>query len=425
MLLQFSVENYRSYKDRVVLSMEASNDKELPNNLTISNKERVLNVAAMFGANASGKSNLFLALTSAIINIRQSNERQVDQPLFNITPFEFDEDSKAKPSSFEFVFFQDSIKYVYGFSATSKEVQKEYLYFYKTSKASTIFERDESKSDVYRFTIPSIKKELEPITSKNTKNKLFLSTATQWNSSFTRDAFSFFAKGINTYNSDFESMIPLVGNLLDSDKDHVIEQFIVKLLQAADIQIDSYFYEKKERSIGELVNMLPPQLRPFLLGASDQNAKNVEYIIHTLHTIKGKPHVLNIHDESEGTRTLFGISPVLRRAFQETGETICIDEFDKSLHPALVEYLIRLFNEPSVNVCNAQLIISTHAVSLLSLSLLRRDQFYFVEKNNETGASELYSLDEYSPRKQENIRNAYMLGRYGAIPNIKEDTELY
>ena len=133
---------------------------------------------------------------------------------------------------------------------------------------------------------------------------------------------------------------------------------------------------------------------------------------------------MNIIEESEGTRNVFGIAPLLKRAFEVTGETICIDEFDRSLHPELVQYLIDLFNDETVNKCNAQLIISTHTTSLLSQDHLRRDQIYFTEKNNETAETELYSLDEFSVRKREDIRKAYLLGRYGAIPNINKNIKL-
>lgn len=424
MLLQFSVSNYKSYKDRAVLSLEASTDKMLPDNVVNIAYDRLLKVAAVFGANASGKSNLFLALTAAIINIRRSNDIQVGQPLINITPFLFDDNNRNQPSEFEFVFIQNGTKYVYGFSATATEVMKEYLYAYITAKPSTIFERDETKEQVYRFTIPAVKKELEPITSKNTKNKLFLSTATLWNSEATRDAFTFFAEGINTYDSDFESMIPTIGPMLENDENHAIEKFIIKLLKAADINIESYNLESKEISMQEMMKGLPPQLRGLFISNAVAASRNMQYKIETLHLVDGKMCTLNMTDESEGTRNLFGIAPILKRAFQETGETICIDEFDKSLHPSLIQYLIDLFNDNSINVKNAQLIISSHADSLLSLDHLRRDQFYFVNKNNESAVSELYSLDEFSPRKTENIRNAYMLGRYGAVPNIKGGSDL-
>ena len=425
MLLQFSVENYRSYKELTVFSMEASSDKELPSNIVDEGEEKVLKVATIFGANASGKSNLFLAITTAILNIRLSNQMQVGQPLYNISPFLFDEAMHNKPSKFEFVFRNNGTKYIYGFSATYNEIFEEYLYAYKSNRPTTIFERDERKeNEVYRFTIPSIKKELEPLTSKNTKNKLFLATATEWNSKETRSAFDYFATKINTYSPVFESLLPQIGPLLDSSENESIKQFIKNLLKAADINIDDYIFEAKELPLDEFLSNIPPQLRGAILASKNPTTKNIEYTINTVHFVDGKAFSMNISEESEGTRNVFGIAPLFKRAFESTGETICIDEFDKSLHPELVQYLIDLFNDKTINKCNAQLIISTHSTSLLSQDHLRRDQFYFTDKNQETGESELYSLDDFSPRKREDIRKAYLLGRYGAIPNINKGVDL-
>lgn len=420
MLLQFSVENFRSYKDRAVLSMEASSDKELFDNVVDDGKNRTLKVAAVFGANASGKSNIFLALTAAILIIKFSHQMQVGQPLFNIVPFMFDKTMHDKPSKFEFVFIQNNIKYVYGFSATRTEVIEEYLYAYKTARPTTIFERNEHNQQVYRFTMPAIKKELEPLVAKNTKNKLFLATATEWNSKETKDAFEFFSSRINTYDSNFEALIPEIGPILDKDNDNSTRAFIKNILKAADISISDYIFEAKEQSIDEMIATIPPQLRGLVLAGVNPGEKNIAYTVNTIHKVEGESYFMNIADESEGTRNIFGIAPLFKRAFEKTGEVICIDEFDKSLHPSLVQYLINLFNDHSVNKCNAQLIISTHTTSLLSQRYLRRDQFYFVDKRQDTGESELYSLDEFSPRKREDIRKAYLLGRYGAVPNIKE-----
>lgn len=417
MLLQFSVENFRSYKETAVLSMEASFDKELLSNVICDDNDRLIKVATVFGANASGKSNLFLALSSAILNIRLSNQMQLGQQLYNISPFLFDESMSDKPSKFEFVFRNNGIKYIYGFSATSIEIYEEYLYAYRSNRPTTIFERDKDK---YRFTQPSIKKELEPLTSKNTKNKLFLATATQWNSKETKNAFDFFATKINTYSSDYEILLPQIGPLLDDSKDISIKQFIMNLLKAADINIDDYIFEAKEQSLEEFLNNIAPQLRNIVLSGNNHISKNILYTINTVHFVDGKAFTKNISEESQGTKNIFGIAPLFKRAFESTGEIICIDEFDRSMHPELVQYLIDLFNDESINKCNAQLIISTHSTSLLSQELLRRDQFYFIDKNQDTGESELYSLDEFSPRKREDIRKAYLLGRYGAIPNINK-----
>lgn len=421
MLIQFSVENFRSYKDRAVLSMEASADKDLPDNISIERDERLLKVAAIFGANAAGKSNIFIAFTTAIMNIRLSNNMQVGQPLYNISPFLFDENSRNQPSKFEFVFIQNGVKYVYGFSATRFEIVEEYLYAYKTSRATTIFFRNENDREVYRFTIPAIKRELAPLTVKNTKNKLFLATATEWNSIETREAFSFFSEGINTFDSQFDILLPQIGPMLENDWDNSVKTFIRDLLKAADINIEDFQFETKEQSLEELIASIPPQLRGIVLAGVNPSQKNLVYSVNTIHVVDGKLFSMGIAEESEGTRNVFGISPIFKRAFETTGEIICVDEFDRSLHPALVQYLISLFNDKTINKKNAQLIISTHTTNLLSLEHLRRDQFYFVDKNQDTGESELYSLDEFSPRKRENIYNAYLLGRYGGIPNIKED----
>ena len=160
------------------------------------------------------------------------------------------------------------------------------------------------------------------------------------------------------------------------------------------------------------------------IPATSNKAVKIETVHAILEDGVQKKFHLSLGEESQGTRNLFLFSPVLKRAF-ETGETLCIDEFDTSLHPMLIRYLLSLFHNPRINRANAQLIVSSHAMVLMSLEDLRRDQIYFVEKDRKTGVSELYSLDEFSPRKEENIRKAYMLGRYGSIPDIPEEAELW
>lgn len=424
MLLQFSVKNFKSFKDMAVLSMEPSADKELPDNLTLIEKNRCLNTIAIFGANAAGKSNVFTALTAAILLVRRSNSRQIIDPLLEIIPFKFDEESIRKPTTFEFVFIAEGKKYVYGFSATQKAVQREYLYVFNSAKASTIFERTDVNT--YKFTSPALKRELQPLTERNTENKLFLATATAWNCEATRIPYLWFETKINTYSIDSDQLISQTAPMFDNDADNSLRKFTNMILHEADINIDDFNIEFKDISQEQFLQQVPQELRGLI--STIPAAMNKVVKIETVHSIVddgiAKQYNLSLMEESQGTRNLFLFSPVLKRAF-ETGETLCIDEFDASLHPMLVRYLFSLFNNPDINKAHAQLIVSSHSLVLMSLKNLRRDQIYFVEKDRKTGKAELYSLDEFSPRKEEDVRKAYMLGRYGSIPDIPEEAHLW
>lgn len=427
MLLQFSVGNFRSFKDKAVLSFEASADQTHQNHIYENGRERVFKTLSVFGANASGKSNLFRALTAAILLIRQSNSRQVETPLFQITPFLFFKDMQNRPSSFEFVFLAEGMKYVYGFSATRKQVIEEYLYKYRTSHASTVFVRnydEKSDRDIYHFTNPEIKRELSPLIKKNTPNKLFLATATSWNSKETRIPYLWFSK-IDTYSStDYDQLMQTDGPLFEQDETEQkreLHNFICKILHEADINIKDYQVRSQTVNIEELIQQLPPSLLP-RLPVEKMQKYGKKYEINMIHEVMNQAgeietYLLPSTEESQGTQSLFLLSPLLKNAF-EMGKILCIDEFDTSLHPMLVTYLVSLFNNPEINKKNAQLLISTHTTELLSLKVSRRDEIYFVEKNQNTGESELYSLDEFSPRKNSDTRKAYLLGRYGAVPDI-------
>lgn len=425
MLLQFSVSNYRSFKEKAVLSMEASKDHTHENHVFTLGKNRILQNACVFGANASGKSNLFRALTTAIMLIRLSNQRQVGEPLLAIEPFSFDSNTQKKSSSFEFVFLQHDIKYAYGFSATRERIEEEYLYQYRTSRPAVIFERafdSEKLEDQYHFTSSEIRKELKPLIEKNTSNKLFLATATSWNSQFTKEPYLWFNR-INTYDpNNYEQLLRLEGPLFEKqDEFNGLHDFICRTLREADINVSDFEIKTKNIDTSELLKQLPPPLR-IMFPENQMNQPSKLYEINMIHRIQGEDgniqeYKLPSNQESQGTQNLFFLSPLLKKAFDQ-GNIVCVDEFDTSLHPMLVVYLIGLFNNPDVNQHHAQLIISTHTTDLLSLKISRRDEIYFVQKEQKTGISELYSLDEFSPRKQADIRNGYYLGRYGAVPEI-------
>lgn len=411
MLLQFSVSNFFSIKNKVILSMEPSNDKSHPENIIEKQNAKALNSVMVYGANASGKTNLFKAMTIALNMIRQSENVQVTEKL-PIMPFKFDTESNSKPTSVEFVFIaNDAKKYVYGFSALPDKIVDEYLYVYNTSKPSLIFDRIETTN--YKFQ-RNLKKEMELIVRRNTANKLLLSTATSWNVEATKPAFEWLATGIDT----FTNMINMQGISLElyrNEENEEYSHFTGELLRHADINISKLKVNAEEIS--------PEQINknPFgIVFNFPANQSHYKYEITAGHIVKDaegnqKEFTLSLSEESLGTQQLFTFGPILKHAF-DTGKAIVIDEIDKSLHPFIVKYIIDLFRNSDINSNGGQLVATTHETSVLSLDMFRKDQIFFVEKDNDTGITDLYSLDEFSIRKTDNIEKGYLLGRYGAIP---------
>lgn len=416
MLLQFNVENFTSFKKEVILSLSANSDKEHKDSLFTFRNEKVLPSLAIYGPNASGKTNINKALTSAIMLVRNSNSFQIDTNI-NVTPFLLDETSKNEKTRFGFLFVYNDTKYEYSFTVDRHKVYEEYLYAYKTSQPSMIFER--TNVNEYKYTEAN-KRKLKPIEAHNTANKLFLSTATAWNSELTKDAYMWFSQMIDTYDS--EDLNDVFLPAFENDKNNEIKSFTNQLLKNADINISGFDLEIRDKKDKDI--LLPPgffmedKLKDLLM----QNAK--EWKLTTHHKVRleneEKDFELPFHMESRGTQMLFSYAPIFQNALKY-GKTVIIDEIDSGLHPVLVQYLIQLFNDPKINTKNAQLIFNTHDINLLDLDLFRRDQIYFVEKDNQTGISDLYSLDEFAPRKTDNIQKKYLQGRYGAIPCIGVD----
>ena len=424
MLIQFSVTNFLSFRDETILSLSTNKDNSHSENLLSYKNERILPSVAIYGANAAGKSNLHKALTAAIIMIRNSNNLQVDQPLM-VTPFLLDNKSRFDKTKFDFIYTYNDVKYEYGFVLDSNHVWEEYLYEYKSSKPSLIFERSEINK--YKFTTKT-KSQLSQIVDKNTSNKLFLATATSWNSDLTKDAYMWFATMIDTYDSqNLEGLMYTEFDRHQNNNDSSLNKFMLHLLQKVDINISNFNYESIKREVNQLPFELPPELQGLMNPIPSAKKVLEQRRIITSHQVvengEKKEYPLNYFDESNGTKRLFTYGPVLKNAL-ENGRTIIIDEIDNALHPAMTKSLIEMFQNPNINKNNAQLIFNTHEISLLDLNLFRRDQIYFVEKNNKTGVSDLYSLDEFSPRKSENIQKRYLQGRYGAMPVVNlEDIE--
>lgn len=423
MLIQFGVENFRSIKEYVILSLKADRTDSMHESILINkNDELILPVVSIYGANAAGKSNIIKALDTAIKIIKFSESRQFGTKLHEIVPFMLDEESKYKPTSFDFIFLFDDVKYRYGFTANVDRIVDEYLYIYHSVRPSKIFERKNTNDFTFG---QSYSKELNPIISKTTDNKLFLSTATIWNATATKKPFTWFMSKIEVIQSGNLEHNALI--LLEQNKDN-LKEFLLNSLKEADLNIGDFSFKSQNVEINDLqTEMFPPGLLEFFEQNGGFQGPFKKYEINTSHLITNetgekKWYSLPLEEESAGTQKMFYLIAVLNEAVSE-GKTVIIDEIEISLHPKLVEFIVSMYQYAKINKNQSQLIFTTHNVSLLTLKIFRRDQIYFVEKSHLNANTDLYSLDEFSPRKNENIRKGYLQGKYGAIPIVYTDIE--
>ena len=254
MLIEFSVKNFLSFKNKVTLSMEKGNGDENLDNIISTNNVDLLKTAAIYGANASGKSNLIKAFTFAILFVRNSNNNTVGMRLPIINSFMFDAFTMGSPSEFEFDFISNNIRYKYAFSADATKVYTESLDAYYTQKPTNIFTR----TNTNEYTFPKTEEsKLKSIESKNIENKLFLATATNWNYEKTKDAYLWFVNCIDTYNS-FDSISKEV--LIDYSNNGELKTFTLNMLKEFDIFIKdlNVSYEEKEMDTNMVNMFIPP-----------------------------------------------------------------------------------------------------------------------------------------------------------------------
>ena len=409
MILEFSVKNFLSFKEKVTFSMIANSNKELNDNYVEIGGNKVLKSAAIYGANASGKSNLFKILTLVVLMLRSSNSVDINAKL-PLIPFKLDKGSVNKPSEFEIKFILDETRYVYGFIADKDKIYDEYLYYYPNGRETKIFDRTNINEYSYKQKDEKILREIE---TKNAQNKFFLATATNWNFDKTKAAYNFLTNGIGTCNN-LEILKNMAYKMYETNPDY-LKDFAIDFLQKADFNIEDYQISQIDVP-GEFLTAIPE----FITKTLPDKPKAYQVLFKH----KNSDNYLSIDEESLGTQMIFAFIPFLADSLKNK-KVLIIDELDKSLHSFLVQYIVEIFNDAEINKNGSQLIFNTHDTNLLDLNILRRDQIWFTEKNSETGESDLYSLSDFSVRKQENVEKGYMLGRYGAVPFIKNDFNLW
>lgn len=422
MLIQFSVRNFRIFKEKATLSLIASNyDKETREQENVSDSNnynlRILKSAVVYGANASGKSKFIEALMfMRSFTIYSSKESQKGDEI-SVEPFKLNVESENEPCEFEVLFTFKNVMYRYGFEVDKSRVVSEWLFYKPKTKEVELFYRDfqnfETHPRSFQKGAIAVK---EGLIRDNT---LLLSLAAQLNESTAISVIEWF-KSLKTISGLKEDGYESYTMSKTQDPKH--KQKILELLKAADLGIQDIKLEMLD--IEKLPKDMPKEMKEMILKKSKE--EKTEFISDMLTFHKkfdsSKKHIGNINfsleeDESFGTKKFFALTGPILDAI-ENGFTLVIDELDSKLHPNLVCKIVSLFNSNNLNPKDAQLIFNTHDTNLLSSGLFRKDQVWFTEKDK-YGEAHLFSLADFKSdevRKNEAFEDNYIRGKYGAIP---------
>ena len=379
MILELRLSNMFSLRDEMTLNLQAAKiqtqkGRALEGNLFTVGGEQMLKSVAVFGANASGKSNVVKAIRACVEMIRESHNYNEDT-VFGFTPFKFG-GYDQKPSSFYVRFLMEGIEYEYGFSMTRTEILTEQLYYYPNGRRSLVFSRDErkgpEKKDVYEFKL--VLKRPMDVAANTSRKTLFISRASQMDRELAKQVFRFFC-------------------------DEVVLDY--RLPQA--VSVEQLIQEQKTGLLE-------------VLRTADSDIVDIELAggrLKTYHRNNPKVAFDFETEESEGTKTLFRMMLSMMEIIRK-GRLLLIDEIDTSLHTQLVEFIIGMFNGSE----RAQLVYTSHNTHLLNTDFQRRDQVYFVNKR-EDGSSDLYSLYDFKDfRDTLDMEKAYLQGRFDAVPYL-------
>ncbi|MDP1858853.1 MAG: ATP-binding protein [Gemmatimonadaceae bacterium] len=413
MLLRFRVENFRSLKGKQELSLIASKLGDTADGLLEfpGVDVAVLPVAAVYGANASGKSSVLLAMSYMHDAVIQSHRRWSPEGGVPREPFTLDLESRLTPSTFEVDLLLDGTRYEYGFAVDSERVVGEWLVAFPSGRPQKWFTRDVNAKQEYRFS-RELAGENSAIRKLTRSNSLYLSAAAQNNHAMLRPIYDWFARSlIVVADRERELLSMQTVKLMEKSE---FRSGVVRLLGLADVGVSGVDVSLEELppEALRLAQALFPDNSGFQMKLQPDFRIPRIKLQHT--TTSGHESEIAFEEESRGTQALFGLAGPILLALSE-GSTLLVDELDTSLHPLLAIEIVKMFGRRETNPRNAQLVFNTHDTNILECGLLRRDQVWFTEKN-EDGETQLYPLTDFRARKEENLERGYLQGRYGAVP---------
>jgi hypothetical protein len=409
MLIEFSVTNFRSFRERQTLSMVAGRLAEHLETHSfdsgLAGFDRLLATTALYGPNASGKTNLLRALQTMQQAVVTSSTVSRGPGEWR-TPFKFDAASRVAPTVFEITFAQDGVRYDYGLGVDDERIVHEWLVEYVNPRGRALFERTyDAKAGQYDWQFSSFLKGQRVVWREATRpNALFLSTAVQLNARQLAPIAQWFAQKLSVIAGPTNLNPVLTAQLLQQPGG---KAKLLPFLQEADFGIADIQFQRDP-----IAGMVVGPVMWIEQGPEGAWALRASFTHPSLDG--GEPVALDFADESHGTQVLFQAAGAWLKVLTE-GEVILFDELDVSLHPLIIRYLVEQFHSPAANPHHAQLIFSTHNTSLLEMDIFRRDQIWFLERSQKA-ASRLYPLTDFKPRQGEALERGYLRGRYGALP---------
>ncbi|NJP23790.1 ATP-binding protein [Microbispora hainanensis] len=418
MLLRFRVANHRSLRDEQTLSFVAAprRGEQKRKGAVI---PRTVSAAGIYGANASGKSNVLDALRWMSRAVKSSHTTWAPSGGVPRRPFLLDETGRKTPSFYEVDFLDEGVRYSYGFEIDDENVRGEWLYSFPAGRPRTLFERNGPED--YRFG-RSLGGETARIAKLTRGNALYLSSAASNNHPLLGALYETLAEKVHFAEQDHfdeQARLSATMSLLEHPR---AARDVNELLRLADLGLESA--EVVRREIPPEVLTSFRRLREAVRESGGDFATDEEQFGKEIRLRRaGTDVTLDIREESAGTRvwlSMLGYTLVTLLA----GHLLVVDEIDSSLHPVLSSTLIRMFQDPEINRTGAQLLFASHDTTLLGTMLaddtLGRDEVWFTEKDA-NGATSLFPLADFRPRTDENIERGYLQGRYGAVPYLNFD----
>ncbi len=431
MVLEFKIENFRSFKTEQVFSFVAETTKSKPNNvfevlLPKNTSVRLLKSGVIFGANASGKSNFLKAFYALQFLVTNSDTFKLDKTIDCYEPFLLDKNARKEPTKFDLTFLlkgdSNYIKYRYAIEYNDTEIIAESLDYFPNIQPANLFKRKRLDGEYHGIKRGDDLKK-KGIPEKFLKNQLILSKFGSEPHELLNPVYRFFddlSIGNALDKRQISNLVDELGKEISKPENEHLARQLSSLIKAGDTQIENIFAgEMSMKEIDSIKNLpLPDKIK-------DKIIEDNRFRIMGEHKVYENGEVIGYENFdfrtniSLGTNAIFAIGGLILKKF-EKGGLIVFDELDNSLHPKISRFFIQLFHNTNINKGNAQIIFSTHEPLLMDKDMFRSDQIWFTQKNK-YGESELYSAQDFEGVREDiPFDKWYMAGKFGALPHIQE-----